>query len=163
MAILGDGPERARLERRARGLAEVRFLGFSKDRAAYAALLASADVFVHGGAAETFGFVLGEALCSGLPLVLPGAGAALDFAFPDAAEVYPPRAEPVEVAAAIERMLARPRAERSAAAAARGARLPTSDEHFEALFRLYAELLARTPVGPSPVRRAWAASAKPHA
>src|SRR5262249_57221575 len=79
LAILGDGPERARLERRAAGLPEVRFVGFAKDRAAYAALLASADVFAHGGAAETFGFVFGEALCSGLPLVVPAAGAALDF------------------------------------------------------------------------------------
>lgn len=143
LAILGDGPERARLERRARGLPEVRFLGFAKDRDAYAALLASADVFVHGGAAETFGFVLGEALCSGLPLVVPAAGAAMDFVHPGAAEAYPARAPASEVAAAIERMLSRPASERVAAARAAGERLPTSEEHFEALFGLYADLLAR--------------------
>ncbi|AUX40030.1 glycosyltransferase [Sorangium cellulosum] len=141
LAILGDGPERARLERRAASLPQVSFLGFAKDRAAYAALLASADVFVHGGAAETFGFVLGEALCSGLPLVVPEAGAAMDFVHPGAAEVYPPRGTPAEVAAAVERVLTRPRVERVAAARAAGERLPTSDEHFDALFALYVDLL----------------------
>ncbi|WP_437280099.1 glycosyltransferase family 1 protein [Sorangium sp. So ce375] len=143
LAVLGDGPERARLERRAAALPQVTFLGFAKDRATYAALHASADVFVHGGAAETFGFVLGEALCSGLPLVVPAAGAAMDFVSPGAAEVYAPRASPGEVAAAIERVLARPRDERVAAARAAGERLPTSDEHFDALFALYADLLER--------------------
>ncbi|MGK4007154.1 glycosyltransferase [Sorangium sp. So ce1036] len=143
LAVLGDGPERARLERRAADLPQVTFIGFTKDRAEYAAMLASADVFVHGGAAETFGFVLGEALCSGLPLVVPAAGAAVDFVHPGAAEAYPPRASAAEVAAAIERVLARPRGERAAAARAAGERFPSSDEHFDALFALYADLLGR--------------------
>jgi alpha-1,6-mannosyltransferase len=67
----------------------------------------------------------------------------MDFVQPGAAEVYAPRASPGEVAAAIERVLARPREERVAAARAAGERLPTSDEHFEALFALYADLLER--------------------
>ncbi|WP_437969056.1 glycosyltransferase family 1 protein [Sorangium sp. So ce260] len=159
LTVLGDGPERARLERRAASLPQVSFLGFAKDRATYAALLASADVFVHGGAAETFGFVLGEALCSGLPLVVPAAGAAMDFVSPGAAEAYPPRASAAEVAAAIERVLERPRGERAAAARAAGERLPASDEHFDALFALYADLLGRgrghgTSAGDGPPRDA---------
>jgi alpha-1,6-mannosyltransferase len=143
LAILGDGPERERLVRRARDLPQAQFLGFAKDRDAYAALLASADVFAHGGAAETFGFVLGEALCSGLPLVVPAAGAALDFVHPGAAETYPPRAGAGEVAAAIERVLRRPAPERASAALAAAARLPSTDEHHESLFALYDDLLAQ--------------------
>ncbi|HEY6460335.1 MAG TPA: glycosyltransferase, partial [Polyangiaceae bacterium] len=74
LVLVGDGPERARLARRA--LPGVRFLGFEPDRAKLASLLASADLLVHGCPYETFGLGVAEAVASGLPVVVPDAGGA---------------------------------------------------------------------------------------
>jgi alpha-1,6-mannosyltransferase len=72
--LAGDGPLRARLERRAAGL-PVRLLGFVADRARLAALLATADVVVAPGPVETFGLAALEALASGTPVVAAADGA----------------------------------------------------------------------------------------
>ena len=45
---------------------------------------------IHGSSAETYGIVVAEGLCSGLPLVVPNVGGAHDLAGTDYAEVYPP-------------------------------------------------------------------------
>ncbi|MEZ4331594.1 MAG: glycosyltransferase family 1 protein [Myxococcota bacterium] len=73
LAIVGDGPARAGLER---FFAETptRFLGFLRGEA-LAAAFASADVFVMPSMTETLGFVVLEAMSSGLPVVAaPGGG-----------------------------------------------------------------------------------------
>ncbi|WP_372422511.1 glycosyltransferase family 4 protein [Salinarimonas chemoclinalis] len=62
--VVGDGPARADLERRYRG---VRFLG-ARTGEALAEVYASADVFVFPSLTDTFGIVLLEALASGLPI-----------------------------------------------------------------------------------------------
>ena len=70
-----------------------------------ATMMASADALIHGSAAETFGLVLAEALCSGTPLVVPDAGASATFAGPGYAQTY--RAgDAVDGAGAILRLLA---------------------------------------------------------
>jgi alpha-1,6-mannosyltransferase len=69
LVVVGDGPMRAGLERRASGL-PVDFLGFVAGRSALAELLASADVAVAPGPAETFGLAALEALASGTPGVV---------------------------------------------------------------------------------------------
>jgi glycosyltransferase involved in cell wall biosynthesis len=69
--IIGDGPDRARLERQ---YPDCRFLGykFGEDLAAH---LAAADVFVFPSRTDTFGLVLLEALACGVPVAaLPVAG-----------------------------------------------------------------------------------------
>jgi len=69
--VVGDGPERARLER---AFPDTRFVGaqHGKDLAGY---YASADVFVFPSRTDTFGLVLLEALASGLPVAaFPVAG-----------------------------------------------------------------------------------------
>jgi glycosyltransferase involved in cell wall biosynthesis len=72
--IVGDGPCRHRLERRARSLGikdQVRFLGFRLDARA---LLRGHRVFVHAATREPFGIVIIEAMGSGLPVVSSDAG-----------------------------------------------------------------------------------------
>ena len=49
-----------------------------RDRPEFARILASADMMVHGAPAETFGIACAEARASGLPLIVPDAGAAYD-------------------------------------------------------------------------------------
>ena len=69
--VAGDGPLRPRLERRAaRAGLPVTFAGFLSGRADLAALLASADVALAPGPAETFGLAALEALACGTPVVV---------------------------------------------------------------------------------------------
>jgi alpha-1,6-mannosyltransferase len=71
LVVAGDGPLRRRLERRAaRDRLPVTFAGFLPDRADLAALLASADVAIAPGPAETFGLAGLEALACGTPVVV---------------------------------------------------------------------------------------------
>ncbi len=71
LAIVGDGPDRARLERRASALGvrdRVRFTG-ALDPSALPDIYASSDAFVFPSPTETQGLVLAEALAAGLPVV----------------------------------------------------------------------------------------------
>jgi alpha-1,6-mannosyltransferase len=141
LVVLGDGPERERLREKARALGHATFLPFTHDRAEYAGVLASVDLLLHGSLAETYGFVLAEALASGTPLVVPRSGGAGAFADPTYAESYPALAGAAEVARAVQRLTERPRDELRRAALLAADTIPSSDAHFEQLFALYARLL----------------------
>jgi alpha-1,6-mannosyltransferase len=141
LVVLGDGPERVRLQERARGLGHVTFLPFTRDRAELAAVLASADLLLHGSVAETYGFVLAESLASGTPIVVPRAGGAGAMASPDYSESYGSTDGAEEVARAVQRLLARPREPLRQAALRTAATFPSSEDHFENLFALYARLV----------------------
>ena len=69
LVVAGDGPRLAGLCAQARDL-PVRFLRYVTDRAVLARLLATADVVIAPGPAETFGLSALEALASGTPVVV---------------------------------------------------------------------------------------------
>lgn len=78
LAIVGDGPARASLERLFVNTPTVFTGALHGDDLAHA--YASADIFVFPGANETFGNVILEAMASGLAVVAPRSGGFLDFA-----------------------------------------------------------------------------------
>jgi alpha-1,6-mannosyltransferase len=141
VVLLGDGPERERLEAQGRRWPSFRSFRFTRDRDEYARLLASVDALGHGSLCETFGFLLAECLASGTPLVTPDRGGAADLANGPFAERYPAFAGPEVVAGAIGRLFARDRPELSHQAADRAARIPSTRGHFAALFATYAALM----------------------
>jgi alpha-1,6-mannosyltransferase len=88
LVLLGDGPGRAAVERAIDGNPHIRILPPVTRRPDYARLLASADLLVHGCAAETFGLACAEAAACGLPMIVPDDGGALDQLRADAGTSY---------------------------------------------------------------------------
>ena len=137
--IIGDGPAWRFVEAEAAKRKGVKIAGHKSDRAEIAKRLASADFMLHGGAAETFGLVVAEALASGLPVIAPHLGGAADLAHPAYGEIY--RAgDATACAAAIERILKRDRDALAIAARAGSKRIGSPADHFEKLLGHYAEL-----------------------
>lgn len=141
LVVVGDGPERARLEKLASDLPVSTFMPFTHDRKQYASILASVDALLHGSRCETYGFVIVETLASGTPVLVPDAGAAGALASAECAALYRPCAGPDEVAEALRTLLRRPRAALNDAACKAAALQPSMTSHFERLFELYQSLL----------------------
>jgi alpha-1,6-mannosyltransferase len=140
--IAGDGFLRASVERWALNAQNVYVAGQINDADQLATVMASADALIHGSAAETFGLVLAEALCSGTPLIIPDAGASATFAGPGYAETYR-TGDAEDAAGAILRLLAGDRAEQGRAAlAAADAQVFNVEQHFEKLFEIYGRIVA---------------------
>jgi sulfoquinovosyltransferase len=77
LAIIGDGPERAALEKHFEGTNTVLTGMITGD--ALSEAYASLDVFVMPSPSETLGFVVMESLASGVPVVAVAAGGLLDI------------------------------------------------------------------------------------
>lgn len=79
LIIIGDGPERGRLEELAgeAGIRAIFYGNLPHDQAMR--LLAKADLLVHASAYETFGVVLAEAMALGLPVVATRSGGPQEF------------------------------------------------------------------------------------
>jgi alpha-1,6-mannosyltransferase len=118
LVVAGDGPLRRRLERRAaRDRLPVTFAGFLPDRADLAALLASADVAIAPGPAETFGLAGLEALACGTPVVVSA-----ESALPEVIGEAGASVAGEDLAAGVITVLSWPEAARRAAARARAER-----------------------------------------
>jgi alpha-1,6-mannosyltransferase len=138
LVLYGDGPERRRLEERA--CEGVRFAGFERARERLATALASADMLVHASPCETFGLSIAEAVACGLPVIVPDAGAAADHAQPGCGEVYR-SLDAAACAAAIERVLDRPKATTRHLALEAARRVPSAEQHFRRVVATYEDLL----------------------
>jgi phosphatidylinositol alpha 1,6-mannosyltransferase len=104
VVVVGDGPERAALERRLPGAA---FLGFCRGMALSQAV-ASLDVFVHTGFDETFCQSIQEALASGVPVIAPASGGPLDLVRHGENGWLYPAAKPELLSAAVDTLVASP-------------------------------------------------------
>lgn len=103
--LIGGGPRRASLERRARRLRlgeRVRFLGFRSD---VASLLAASDFFVLPSRAEALPLSLVEAMTAGLPCVVTDVGDAGRLVEEASCGMVVPPGDVVALARALERTL----------------------------------------------------------
>ncbi len=138
LVLFGDGPERERLERRAPP--DVRFAGFEKDRDKLATALASADLLVHASPYETFGLSIAEAVACALPIVVPDRGGAAEHAGHGCSETYR-SLDAAACAAAIERILDRPRDELRSCAHEAASTVLTATQHFQRVLSVYDDLI----------------------
>jgi alpha-1,6-mannosyltransferase len=142
LCIIGDGHARASVVRAAGENPHVQLLKPIGDRHEFARLMASADLLVHGSAAETFGMVQAEARASGLPMVVPDEGAAYDQLVPGQSLAYV-TGDGASAAAKIGEAIDNLPAMRAAMSAAAG-NVRTMDKHFDELFGAYARILERS-------------------
>ncbi|MEI6418457.1 MAG: glycosyltransferase [Sphingomonadales bacterium] len=139
LVLLGDGHGRAAVQRAIGDNPHVRLLQPVTGRDAYASVLASADLLVHGCAAETFGLACAEAAASGVPLVVPDEGGAFDQLVPGQGLSY--RAgDAASLAGVLASSMPQLPALRAAATAA-ASNAFTMDEHFAGLFAAYRQQL----------------------
>ncbi|HEY5290135.1 MAG TPA: glycosyltransferase [Caulobacteraceae bacterium] len=142
LAIVGHGLAHASVARAADRAGRVVLLGAIDDREALARVYASADLFVHGSAAETYGLAVAEAIASGLTAVTPDRGGAGDLARVGWSKTY--RAG--DAAAAAHAILAALNGEVDPATRPPPGSL---NDHFAKLFALYEKRVTAIPP-PSP-------------
>jgi alpha-1,6-mannosyltransferase len=142
LVLIGDGLRRGAVAKAAARVGNVHLLGSVPDRAMMARLYASADLLVHGSGAETYGLVVAEAICSGLPVVVPDSGGASDFA-PRARSAVYPTGDGDACAAAILRLVASAGPVDGDTALNRDGSVRSADAHFVALFGLYQRMIER--------------------
>lgn len=117
LALVGDGPARAELERTLPP-ERTTFTGFLRGEA-LARAYASADVFVMPSTTETLGFVVLEAMASGCPVVAARAGGIPDLVeHGESARLYDP-ADPEDAIRQVGKLLASPGRRRFLALTAR--------------------------------------------
>lgn len=125
LCMVGDGPMRDALERRAEGL-PVTFTRHVTERVGVAALIAQADIAIAPCPYETFGLAALEALACGTPVVVADHGASCELLgrrpAPDAGRAV--RSDPASFAAAIGELLSVPAVRRRAAARRRAEGYP---------------------------------------
>ena len=134
LVLLGAGGQEAKVRAAIGRDPQIKLFAPERDRARFAAIVASADALVHGCEAETYGLSAAEARASGVPVIVPDRGGAADHAADGAGLLYR-AADPAALAAAIAQLAAQnwPRTH---------APVPTMREHFVRLFTHYEQLIA---------------------
>jgi alpha-1,6-mannosyltransferase len=115
-------------------------MDYERDPLKLAALMASCDAFLHANENEIFGLVVLEAMAAGLPVIgadRGGVGELID----DGVGQLAASVDPAGLAEAIEALFARDRDALAAAARRRAETRHSWDATFEALTRLYGELV----------------------
>jgi alpha-1,6-mannosyltransferase len=141
LMLIGDGPQRRRLEEQIAGSPHIRIFRPVYDRIRLSRIMASCDALIHGSDAEPFGLVASEALASGLPLIGPDEGGFAELADPLFAETYAAR-DTLSAADAIRRLFGRDQPILRAAAVAAAARVRSDADHTVELMAYYESLLA---------------------
>lgn len=129
MVLLGGGGQERKILKAIGGNPHIKLLKPERNRARFAALLASADALVHGCEAETFCLFAAEARSSGVPVIVPDRGGAADHAADGAGIAYQ-AADPEALADAIVAMAATGWARTNSP-------VQTMRGHFEQLFAHY--------------------------
>ena len=105
LLIVGDGPDRARLEQRSIRLGltgRVRFLGYRDD---VPAILKAADIFVMPSLWEGFGLAALEAMAAGLPVIASRTSGLAELVLPGQTGLLVPSRDIPALAAAIVRLV----------------------------------------------------------
>jgi len=105
LVLVGDGPERPRVEALARELGMERRVRFLGPMPHFDDLLARADLFLLPSETESFGLAALEALASGVPVVASAVGGIREVVKPGATGLLVPPAEPVALADATRSLL----------------------------------------------------------
>ena len=143
LLLIGDGPDREALERRARGQVGLTVGSYVSSREAVGRIYGAADFYLASGPGETFGLSIAEALASGLPVVTVNRGAGPDrVAHTRVAEGYPHGDAP-GAAAAIQRLVSRLSPELASEARRHAEERYDWGRTFENLLRLYERTASR--------------------
>jgi glycosyltransferase involved in cell wall biosynthesis len=144
LIIIGEGPERAQLERNCAelGIAEqVRFTGFASDEQKWQ-ILSVSDLYVSTTLHEGFGIVFLEALSQGVPVICYDKGGQTDFIDPSVGQLVHVNDEDA-FREAVRTHLVAPEVIRNKRVAARARAAEYSIERFTARYLdLYRECLA---------------------
>lgn len=140
LVLLGEGRDRARLAAAIGGNPHIAMVPPIRDRARFATALASADAMVHGCEAETFCMAAAEARASGVPMIVPDRGGALDQCVPGGGIAYA-SADRLSLVDAIGALLDSGLDAARARAVAAAADVRLMDDHFADLFALYGHLV----------------------
>jgi sugar transferase (PEP-CTERM/EpsH1 system associated) len=152
LLLIGDGPERSRLEALTARLGlhgAVRFLGSRTDAPR---LLPAMDLFVQSSLSEALPNALLEALAAGVPVVATAVGGTCDVLHDGETGALVPPGDPERLAADIGRLLGDPAGRERYAAA--GRRLVRARYSLEAMLRAYAHLYDTLLPGRIPVATA---------
>ena len=140
MVVFGEGVLSKADRKYAAETPGIKLAGFTKDRDELARAYASADLMVHGSAAETYGLGVAEALCSGLPVVAPSVGGAADLVADKYGLTYEPgNAE--KCAVAIRKAIGIDRDNWTDKLKDATTDINSVEDHFENLFEKYGSLL----------------------
>jgi glycosyltransferase involved in cell wall biosynthesis len=144
LAIVGDGPDRKRLERIFKGTPTV-FTGYLHGEN-LARAYASGDLFVFTGAEETYGNVVVEAMASGLPVIAPNSGGVVDLVENGKTGLRYPSEDPRRLFGAVRRLVEQPKLiEKMGKAGYKKAQTQSWQNSFDKLFEQYERAIRLPP------------------